>query len=90
MLDPSILNNPALQGISQEKFDFIYAFANKKMPASMNEAMPFLLASMQDAKRKNIAFNSNEVKLISDILIQNLTPPEQEKARKILRMMKIS
>lgn len=55
----------------------------------MNEAMPFMMASIQDAKKKNIQFNSEEVKLISEILIANLSPEEQQKARKILQMMKI-
>lgn len=89
MLDPDVLNNPILQGISPEKFDFIHAFSNKKMPTSMNEAMPFMMASIQDAKKKNIQFNNEEVKLISEILIANLSPEEQQKARKILQMMKI-
>ena len=51
--------------------------------------MPFMMASIQDAKKKNIQFNSEEVKLISEILIANLSPEEQQKARKILQMMKI-
>lgn len=87
MLDDIFLNNPTLKGMSPEKLQFILSFAQKEKPTSMKDAMPFLIANMNLAKKQNINFSRPEVQLIAEILCKDLPPEEQERVRKLLSMM---
>lgn len=90
MLDPEILKHPLLQNIPKNKFEFIVALSNRKKPTSSAEAMPFILSCMQDAKRKQISFSKEEILLITQIMIKDLSPQDKEKALKILKLMQIT
>lgn len=72
-------NHPLLNGMDPQKLQFILSFASKDKPKSMRDAMPFLLANMNAAKKNNIHFTSPEVQLIAQILSRDL--PEEDKAR---------
>ncbi len=87
MLDDMILNNPALRGMDPQKLQFILAFTQKEKPTSMKDAMPFLLANMNLAKKQNIHFSKPEVQLIGEILSRDLPLEEQERVKKILSMI---
>jgi hypothetical protein len=50
--------------------------------------MPFLLSAMNSAKSKNIRFSAPETELLVQILKQNMSPEESEKADKIIKLMK--
>lgn len=81
-------NNPAFAGLTPEKMQFLSNFANAKKPTQMQEMIPFLMASMNQAKKDNIQFSANESDLLIDLLKQNLPPEEAKKADMIIRLMK--
>ena len=51
MLDDLILQNPVFTGMDPQKLQFIMNFAGKAKPQSMQDAMPFLMANMSQAKK---------------------------------------
>ena len=69
------------------KLQFIMNFAQKEKPKNMKEAMPFLLANMNLAKKQNINFTNPEIQLITEILSKDLPDSEKTKVNKIMSMM---
>lgn len=86
-MDDFLQNNPVLQGMPPEKLEFIKEFAAKSKPQNMKEAMPFLMASLSLAMKKNISFSNSEVHLIADILSESLPQAEKDKVKKIMAML---
>lgn len=86
-MDDLLRNNPALLGMDPAKLQFIMDFAEKGKPQNMKDAMPFLLANMNLAKKQNISFSDSEIHLLVDILSRNLPKEEQEKVKKIMAML---
>lgn len=70
-----------------EKLQFIMNFAQKDKPTNMKDAMPFLLANMNIAKKQNINFTNPEVQLIAEILSKDLPPAEKAKVNRIMSIM---
>lgn len=87
LLNTLIAGNPAFNNISQEKLNFLMNFANAKKPAKMQEMIPFLMSSVNQAKKDNIQFTSSESDLLIEILKQNLSPEESHKVDMMLRIM---
>ncbi len=87
MIDDIFMNNPALKGMDPQKLQFILSFAQKDKPTNMKDAMPFLLANMNLAKKQNLNFSHPEIQLIAELLCKNLPQEEQEKVKKMLTMM---
>lgn len=87
-MDDFLSNFPELNGISPEKLEFIMNFANKDKPKNMNDAMPFLIANMNLAKKSNISFSDSEVRLIVEILTRDLPQEEQVKVKRITTMLR--
>ena len=81
-------NNPAFQNLSPEKLAFLMNFANAKKPTQMQEMMPFLMSSMNQAKKENIQFTPNESDLLIEILKQSLSPEEAKKVDMVMHIMK--
>lgn len=81
-------NNPLLKNMSPQKLQFLMNFASAKKPTTINEMMPFLLGSMNSAKKDNIQFTGPETELLINILKQNMSPEETEKADKLIKLMK--
>lgn len=75
------------QGMDENKIEFIKNFAQKEKPKNMSDAMPFLLANMNLAKKQNIQFTNTEIKLIAEILTKDLSPEEKAKINRIMSMM---
>lgn len=80
-------NNPLLNNMSPEKLQFLMNFATAKKPATINEMMPFLLSSMNSAKKQNIQFTEPETELLVQVLKQNMSPEEAAKADKIIKLI---
>ena len=53
-MDDILKDNPLLSGMDAEKLQFLMNFAQKDKPSNMKDAMPFLLANMNIAKKQNI------------------------------------
>lgn len=81
-------NNPAFNNLSPEKLAFLMNFANAKKPTQMQEMMPFLMSSMNQAKKENIQFTPSESDLLIEILKQNLSPEESHKVDMMMRIMR--
>ena len=81
-------NNPAFANLTPEKLQFLSNFANANKPTHMQEMMPFLMASMNQAKKDNIQFTPSESDLLIELLKQNLSPAEAKKADMIVQLMK--
>ena len=86
-MENSIFNNPIFQGMPQDKLNFIMQFANKEKPKNMSQAMPFLMANMNLAKKQNIQFSHSEIQIIADLLCRDLPEQEQTKVKKIMSML---
>ena len=86
-MDDFLRNNPLLHGMDSEKLNFILSFASKEKPKNMKDAMPFLLANMNAAKKENIQFSNSEIHLIADILCKDLSQNEKEKVKRIMSML---
>ena len=80
-------NHPLLNGMDPDKLQFILSFAGKDKPKSMKDAMPFLLANMNAAKKNNIHFSAPEVQLIAQILSRDLPEQEKERIQKMLSVI---
>ena len=81
-------NNPAFQNLPPEKLAFLMNFANAKKPIQMNEMMPFLMSSMNQAKKENIQFTPSESDLLVEVLKQGLPPTEAKKVDMVMQLMK--
>ncbi len=81
-------NNPAFNNLSPEKLAFLMNFANTKKPAQMHEMMPFLMSSMNQAKKENIQFTPSESDLLVEVLKQGLPPEEAKKVDMVMQLMK--
>ena len=86
-MDDFFTNNPLLNGMDPQKLQFIMNFAQKDKPKNMKDAMPFLLANMNLAKKQNINFTNPEIQLIAEILSKDLPAPEKAKINRIMSMM---
>ena len=86
-MDDILSNNPLLKGMDPQKLQFIMNFAGKDKPTNIKDAMPFLLANMNIAKKQNINFTNPEIQLIAEILSKDLPPAEKAKVNRIMSMM---
>ena len=86
-MDEILKDNPLLSGMDTEKLQFLMNFAQKDKPSNMKDAMPFLLANMNIAKKQNISFSKPEIQLIAELLSKNLSPAEKSKVNRIMSMM---
>lgn len=86
-MDDFLLNNPLLSGMDPLKLQFIMNFAQKDKPTNMKDAMPFLIANMNIAKKNNINFSNKEIQLIAEILSKDLPPDEKAKVNRIMSML---
>lgn len=86
-MDDILKDNPLLRGMDPEKLQFLMNFAQKDKPSNMKDAMPFLLANMNIAKKQNINFSKPEIQLIAELLSKDLSPAEKSKVNRIMSMM---
>ena len=86
-MDDFFKDNPLLEGMSPDKLEFLMNFTQKEKPTNMNDAMPFLLANMNMAKRQNISFSKAEIQLIAELLSKDLSPSEKAKINRIMSIM---
>lgn len=86
-MDNFLFNHPIFQGMDPKKAEFIMNFATKDKPIHMKDAMPFLLANLNIAKKQNISFSNAEVQLITEILSKDLPADEQQKIQRIMSML---
>ena len=81
-------NNPVFQNLSPEKLSFLMNFASSTKPTEMKDMAPFLLGTLNSAKKQNIQFTKPESELLISILKQNMSSEEAKKADRIIQLMK--
>ena len=86
-MDDFLRNNPLISELAPEKLNFIQNFASKDKPKNMRDAMPFLIANMNTAKKENIQFSNSEIRLIADLLCKDLSANDKEKVHRIMSML---
>lgn len=86
-MDDLLKNNPLLNSMDPEKINFLINFSQKDKPTNMKDAMAFLLANMNIAKKNNINFSNPEIQLIAELLSKDLSSSEKSKINRIMSMM---
>lgn len=86
-MDDILKGNPLLNGMDPDKLQFLMNFARQEKPTRMQDAMPFLLANMNQAKQQNINFSKPEIQLIAELLSKDLSPAEKAKVNRIMSIM---
>ncbi len=81
-----LLNNPALNNISQDKLNFLLQFANENSNKNPKDMIPLFLAASSSAKKKGMTFSGAESALILEIMKQNMNEEEKKKTDMIVNM----
>ena len=86
-MDSSFMNNPAFQSIPQEKQEFLKNFAAQQPSGNANDLAKQLSSAAFDAKQKGLSFSNMETTLLINMLKQNMSMEEQQKADRIIQLM---
>ncbi len=81
-------NNPAFANLTPEKIAFLQNFASASKPTDMRSMLPFLMSTMNNAKKENIQFSETETDLLIQVLKMNLSPEETERVDKVMNLIK--
>ena len=81
-------NNPAFANLTPEKLNFLSNFAASSKPTDMRSMLPFLMSTLNNAKKENIQFSETETELLIHVLKMNLSPEENERVDKMMALMK--
>lgn len=87
-MDSSFMNNPAFSTISPEKQAFLKAFASRPQTNNANDLAKQLSGAAMEAKQKGLRFSDAETSLLINMLKQNMSPEEQQKADRIIQLAK--
>ena len=81
-------NNENFKDISPEKLNFLMQFAAQNKSNNAKEMSNMIMGAVSAAKQEGILFSPTETDLIIEVLKQNMTPAEQQKADQILMLMR--
>ena len=81
-------NNENFKDISPEKLNFLMQFAAQNKSNNAKEMSNMTMGAVSAAKQEGIQFSPTETDLIIEVLKQNMTPAEQQKADQILMLMR--
>lgn len=81
-------SNPAFSNLTPEKLEFLKNFASMQKPTQLHEMAPFLISTLNNAKKQNIQFSQMETELLIQVLKQNMSPEEAARADKMINLMK--
>ena len=87
-MDNSFLNNPLFQTIPPEKQAFLKAFACQAPSDNPKDLANQLSNAAMSAKSQGLSFSDAETTLLINILKQNMSPAEQQKADRIIQLAK--
>lgn len=78
--------DPRLKTMNQEKIKFLSDFADQLSAAPKDQLLPRLLTLTSEAGSRQISFSDEETGLLTDILIQYLSPQDRQRFD-MLRML---
>lgn len=87
-MDSNIFNNPLFQNLSPEKLKFLMEFQNAQKPTQSTQAGNFFTNTMQQAQKEGIQFSKEESSLLIDLLMQNMSDQERQKAQLLMMLLK--
>lgn len=82
-----IKNHPDTANIPQEKLDFLMQFASQNFNGDAKQLAGQLNNAASRAKQQGLTFNQQETSLLINLLKQNMSPEEQQKADRIISLM---
>lgn len=82
------MNDPRVRNISSQKRALLESLILKSKGKNQKDLLPFLTNAMNEAKRKNLSLTSDESSLLIEVLMENLSPSEKEKASQFLNLAK--
>ena len=89
MNNNSWMNHPSLDNIDPQKLMLLMQMSNQASGKSMNELLPFLLASSSGMKKKGVSFSPDEFQLIFEVLKQGKSKEEVDKMDRLVQMVKM-
>lgn len=87
-MEQNIFSNPLFQNLTPEKLQFLMEFQNMQKPTDTNNAAPFFMNTMNQAKQKGINFSKEESSMLIELLMQNMPEGERKKAEMLMMMLK--
>ncbi len=84
---PKWMQEPSLEGIPEEKLDFLQKMVFESKGLSQKELMPFLMALAQRSRTANITFSQEEMTTIIEAIKKYSTPEELLKMNQIMKLM---
>ena len=85
----SWINNPSLNGIDPQKLMMLMQMSNQAGGKSINDLLPFLLASSSGMKKKGMSFSPDEFQLIFEALKQGKSKEEIDKMDRLVQMVQM-
>lgn len=82
------MNDPRVRNISPAKRALLESLIQNSKGKKQKDLLPFMTSAMNEAKRRNLSLTSDEASLLIEVLMENLTPDEKEKATQILSLAK--
>ncbi len=83
-----IFNAQNTNGIAPEKLAFLKAMAARQSGGNANDMMAALMSASNSAQKQGISFSEPERDMMLEILLKNLSPQEEKKARSMIQMIK--
>lgn len=71
--------DPRLSSISQEKLDYITAFADRIAGLPKEQLMPAFLSMQAETAKSGIRFNNKETDVLVSVLSARMSPAERKK-----------
>jgi hypothetical protein len=87
MSSDSITSDPKLSSVSPEKLLFLSSLVSQMKGKSQSELLPFLMASMTQANEGGFNFTEAETSLLLEVLMQNMSESDRQKAELIINMI---
>lgn len=82
------MNDPRVSNISPAKRALLESLIQSSKGKKQKDLLPFMTSAMNEAKRQNLNLTSDEASLLIEVLMENLSPEEREKATQILSLAK--
>lgn len=82
------MNDPRVSNISPAKRALLESLIQNSKGKTQKDLLSFMTSAMNEAKRQNLSLTSDEASLLIEVLMENLSPDEKEKATQILHLAK--
>lgn len=82
------MNDPRVSNISPAKRALLESLIQNSKGKKQKDLLPFMTSAMNEAKQQNLSLTKDEASLLIEVLMENLTPDEKDKATQILNLAK--